>query len=157
MSCNKINIIINKRRDGDNRSSSSRRTSSSRRSSSSGRSSSRRRSSSSRSSDRDEIDDIEIEDNRFVEHLREFIGRTVTIFTTSGGESGSGFTGVILKVNNNFVTLLTQVGTVPGTVLDNEASTDSTNDTRVNAKCPSHGVETDIPIDRIAAFEHNVA
>lgn len=149
MSCNKINIIINKRTDRGRRSSSSRRTSSSDRSSN-------RRSSSSRSSDRDEIEDIEIEDNRFVEHLREFIGRTVTIFTTSGGESGSGFTGVILRVNNNFVTLLTQVGTVPGTVLDNEASVSSTNETRVNGKCPSHGVETDIPIDRIAAFEHNV-
>lgn len=150
MSCNKINIIINKRTDRDRRSSSSRRTSSS------DRSSSRRRSSSSRSSDRDEIEDIEIEDNRFAEHLREFIGRTVTIFTTSGGESGSGFTGVILRVDNNFVTLLTQVGTVPGTVLDNEASVSSTNETRVNERCPSHGVETDIPIDRIAAFEHNV-
>lgn len=145
MNCNRINVNVNRRRERNTRSSSSRRTSSSERSSDS------RRTSSSRSSDFDEF-----EENELVEHLREFVGRTVTIFTTSGGASGSGFTGVVIRVNDSFVTLLTQVGTVSETVLDDEASTDSTNDTKVNENCHHHGVETDIPIDRIAAFEHNV-
>ncbi|MBH1939394.1 hypothetical protein I5677_00640 [Mobilitalea sibirica] len=48
-----------------------------------------------------------------VRHLYEFIGQTVTIFTTSGGPSGCGFTGVILAVNCNYVRLVTQQGTPP--------------------------------------------
>lgn len=55
----------------------------------------------------------------FVSHLANFIGETVTIFTTSGGESGSGFTGVLLSVNNNFVRLITQIGIAPGCALGN--------------------------------------
>ncbi len=50
-------------------------------------------------------------------HLCEFIGETVTIFTTSGGASGCGFTGVILAVNCNFVRLVTQQGSAPSNPL----------------------------------------
>ncbi|MFU0824419.1 hypothetical protein [Clostridium sp.] len=50
----------------------------------------------------------------FVSHLSDYIGETVTIFTTSGGESGEGFTGVLLGVNNSFVRLITQIGIAPG-------------------------------------------
>lgn len=50
-------------------------------------------------------------------HLCEFIGETVTIFTTSGGPSGCGFTGVILAVNCNFVRLVTQQGSAPANPL----------------------------------------
>jgi len=32
--------------------------------------------------------------------LSNYIGETVTIFTKSGGQSGAGFTGVILSVND---------------------------------------------------------
>jgi hypothetical protein len=168
MSCNRINIVVNRRNSRNNRSSSSRRSSSDR-SSDSRRSSSDNRSSSRRSSDFDEIEDDDIENiinNNFVEHIEDFIGRTVTIFTTSGGESGSGFTGVLIRVNNRFATLITQVETAPGSAPGNEANTSNiteanlenkNNDTRVNEKCIiTHGVETDIPIDRIAAFSHNV-
>ena len=45
-----------------------------------------------------------------VRHLYNFIGDTVTIFTTSGGASGGGFTGTLLSVNSNFVRLLTKMG-----------------------------------------------
>jgi hypothetical protein len=41
------------------------------------------------------------------------IGRTVTIFTTSGGASGSGFTGVLLSVDCTCVRLLTDIGAPP--------------------------------------------
>ena len=48
--------------------------------------------------------------DNFVEHLKRYIGETVTIFTTSGGQSGQGFTGVVLAVNDCFVRLITRIG-----------------------------------------------
>lgn len=54
--------------------------------------------------------------------LANYIGETVTIFTSSGGESGSGFTGVILAVNNVFVRLLSRIGPPPGCALGNACS-----------------------------------
>jgi len=41
------------------------------------------------------------------------IGQTVTIFTTSGGLSGNGFTGVLLSVDCNCVRLLADIGAPP--------------------------------------------
>jgi len=49
--------------------------------------------------------------------LQDSIGETVTIFTTSGGQSGSGFTGVVLSVNPCFVRLITHIGPAPGCAL----------------------------------------
>lgn len=54
--------------------------------------------------------------------LGKYIGETVTIFTSSGGQSGSGFTGVILSVNNVFVRLITRIGPPPGCSLGNACS-----------------------------------
>jgi hypothetical protein len=51
--------------------------------------------------------------------LQGSIGETVTIFTTSGGQSGSGFTGVVLAVNPCFVRLITHIGPAPGCALGN--------------------------------------
>lgn len=55
----------------------------------------------------------------FAALLAEHIGETVTIFTSSGGQSGSGFTGVVLSVNNVFVRLITRIGPPPGCSLGN--------------------------------------
>ncbi|AUS96914.1 hypothetical protein CDQ84_02090 [Clostridium thermosuccinogenes] len=55
----------------------------------------------------------------FAALLSNYIGETVTIFTSSGGQSGSGFTGVILSVNNVFVRLITRIGPPPGCSLGN--------------------------------------
>jgi len=41
------------------------------------------------------------------------IGQTVTIFTTSGGLSGNGFTGVLLSVDMHCVRLLADIGAPP--------------------------------------------
>jgi len=49
--------------------------------------------------------------------LQGSIGETVTIYTTSGGMSGSGFTGVVLAVNPCFVRLITHIGPAPGCAL----------------------------------------
>ena len=47
------------------------------------------------------------------ESMLRHIGQTVTIFTTSGGLSGSGFTGVLLSVDANCVRLLADIGAPP--------------------------------------------
>jgi hypothetical protein len=54
-----------------------------------------------------------------VNDLARHIGQTVTIFTTSGGQSGRGFTGILANVNNQFVRLITQIGSAPGCALGN--------------------------------------
>ncbi len=48
-----------------------------------------------------------------VESMCRYIGQTVTIFTTSGGLSGCGFTGVLISVDCNCVRLLCDVGAPP--------------------------------------------
>ncbi len=53
----------------------------------------------------------------FFNHICRFIGQTVTIFTTSGGASGCGFTGVVLSINRDFVRLATHEGTPPSNPL----------------------------------------
>jgi hypothetical protein len=102
----------------------------------------------------------------FVRHISRFIGETVTIFTTSGGASGCGFTGTVLSVNCEFVRLVTHQGTPPANPLAENicgefddhgngpkgfiglGGEDHKRGFRVGSVC-------DIPIDRIAAFCHN--
>ncbi|PKM51035.1 MAG: hypothetical protein CVV02_08870 [Firmicutes bacterium HGW-Firmicutes-7] len=45
--------------------------------------------------------------------LCKFIGQTVTIFTESGGLSGSGFTGILIAANDCFVKLIAKIGAAP--------------------------------------------
>jgi hypothetical protein len=102
--------------------------------------------------------------------LEDHIGETVTIFTTSGGASGRGFTGAILFVNNFFVRLTTRIGPAPGCALGNACFRDF--DDRFNGRrrdgfcnfCGGHndddfvrtvGSIVDIPLDRIAAVVFN--
>lgn len=48
-----------------------------------------------------------------IENLCRYIGQTVTIFTTSGGLSGDGFTGVLAAVNECTIKLITEIGAAP--------------------------------------------
>ncbi|MFL0267225.1 hypothetical protein [Candidatus Clostridium radicumherbarum] len=57
--------------------------------------------------------------NSLAAHLARHIGQTVTIFTTSGGDSGEGFTGVLISVNRCFVRLISAIGSAPGCALGN--------------------------------------
>lgn len=109
----------------------------------------------------------------FANHLANFIGETVTVFTASGGESGSGFTGVVLSVNANFLRLVTEIGTAPGCALGNcctgfpresignivgetvDELGGEENQGRASCGIRRVGSVTDIPIDRIVAFVHN--
>ncbi len=99
----------------------------------------------------------------FVCHIRRFIGETVTVFTASGGISGSGFTGVILAVNCDFVRLVTDQGSAPTSPIEpiydecdcNGNYNNSGNYERERRHCYNVGSVTDIPIDKIVAFVHN--
>lgn len=100
------------------------------------------------------------------------IGETVTIYTTSGGESGRGFTGVLISVNCDFVRLLSDIGPAPGCALgsccdrrhnrnnfedntsDNELGNVNEN-RRINCTLRNTGAIVDIPIGRIAAVVFN--
>jgi len=102
--------------------------------------------------------------------LQESIGETVTIFTTSGGQSGSGFTGVVLAVNPCFVRLITHIGPAPGCALGNccgsvggygAAGYGGYGMGGYGGGMGGYGVVhtvgsvTDIPLDRIAAVVRN--
>ncbi|AUG56604.1 hypothetical protein [Acetivibrio saccincola] len=58
----------------------------------------------------------------FASLLANYIGETVTIFTSSGGQSGAGFTGVVLSVNPVYVRLITRIGPPPGCALGNSCT-----------------------------------
>ncbi len=111
-----------------------------------------------------------------VSHLCKYIGQTVTIFTESGGQSGRGFTGILLTVNNCYVRLTTQVGPAPGCALGNCCSgfggprndeEDICQEGKDNNNYHHHhhhrfschgntvGSVTDIPICKIVSFVHN--
>lgn len=57
------------------------------------------------------------DDFSIINDLERHLGQTVTIYTASGGQSGLGFTGVLVRVNENFVRLITQIGPAPGCAL----------------------------------------
>ena len=113
------------------------------------------------------------------ESLCRYLGQTVTIFTTSGGLSGSGFTGVLAHVGNGCVKLITCIGAAPACAVGSECSGWGhcgrrperkhvcTCGGRCTGRCEKidimpfdHGRNflgsvTEIPIDRIASFTHN--
>ncbi|MCM0650960.1 hypothetical protein NBE98_21615 [Clostridium swellfunianum] len=105
----------------------------------------------------------------FFAELANNIGEVVTIFTTSGGESGRGFTGVLTLVCPDFVRLVTQIGPGPGCALgnccdnlldvsdfeDNMMEDQRGNQGRASCRPDNLGSIVDIPIDKIASFVHN--
>ena len=54
-----------------------------------------------------------METQSLVNSMFRYIGQTVTVFTTSGGLSGSGFTGVLLAIDCNNIKLLCDIGAAP--------------------------------------------
>lgn len=114
-------------------------------------------------------------DDEFVKHLSRYIGKTVTIYTTSGGQSGLGFTGMLLSVNNCFIRLSTRVDPAPDCSLDNGCAGYLERSYGSNHSCYAYhrnyrnngyyenfesnesgvGTVADIPINRIVSFVHN--
>ena len=107
----------------------------------------------------------------FTRHLCRFIGQTVIVFTTSGGVSGSGFTGVLLSVNCDTIRIDSRQGFAPACPLENSFSADFNDndgcrgresDRDYNRDCDrdrdrkrSVGSVCEIPICSIVAFCHN--
>lgn len=79
-----------------------------------------------------------LNDISFKQNLEKNIGQTVTVFTVSGGDSGSGFTGVLLDVKKDHIKILSRLASGPGTYEDIDL-----------------GAISNIPVDKIAAFVHN--
>jgi len=92
-----------------------------------------------------------------LKELSRYIGQTVTIFTVSGGATGYGFTGVLLRVNVNFLTLVNRLGSPPTNQQCNMLSRDGKSSGEiedmqiliVTSLC-------DIPINKIVAICHNL-
>ena len=71
-------------------------------------------------------------------YLARYIGQTSTIFTTSGGKSGRGFTGVVASINCNAVRLVGR-----------------SRRNRSGLSGFGLGSIVEIPINKIASFVHN--
>ena len=99
------------------------------------------------------------------ESLCRYIGQTVTIFTTSGGLSGSGFTGVLAAVNDTHIKIITNIGAAPSCPLGSNCNgclggcgnnnCGCNNNCNNNCGCNWLGSVTEIPICKIASFTHN--
>jgi hypothetical protein len=87
--------------------------------------------------------------DNFQKALEDHVGETVTIYTVSGGRSGSGFTGVILYVNCSYVRILIKMGNYPYNTVNTR---NPKNNKKVKAAI---GASADIPLDKIACFVHN--
>lgn len=105
--------------------------------------------------------------------LARYIGETVTIFTTSGGLSGSGFTGVLIAVNCEFVKLITQIAAPPACPLGSACTGPIGVGAGIGYGGPGYGgvpyggvgvgygaynwlgSVTEIPIHLISSFTHN--
>lgn len=104
--------------------------------------------------------------NDFSDLLRNYVGETVTIFTTSGGESGSGFTGILITINHCYIRLIIKIGPAPACSLgnccnpklagnDNEDNYECNDKRDLDCSFDNVGAVVDIPVDKIAAFVHN--
>ncbi len=106
---------------------------------------------------------IEMSESFALDNLLRYIGQTVTIFTTSGGLSGSGFTGVLAGVCDNNIKLITRIGAAPSCPIGNTCRFRYNpfgfwnNNCSGNYNCNNNwlGSVTEIPICKIASFTHN--
>ena len=115
------------------------------------------------------------------ESLERYIGQTVTIFTTSGGLSGNGFTGVLAGICGCTIKLITDIGAPPACPIGSACCggffEDGFEDGGFDGGwcgmfggcrerrrgrrggCRGRynwlGSVTEIPLDRIASFTHN--
>jgi hypothetical protein len=87
------------------------------------------------------------------------VGRMVTIFTQSGGCSGSGFTGLLVYANHDFIKLITSLPAAPpdpfgmGENINVCCRRDHDRDRR--RCCREFGTVIIIPIKKIVAFVFN--
>jgi hypothetical protein len=98
---------------------------------------------------------VVLNEESFMNSLRRYIGQTITIYTISGGASGSGFTGVLLDVCKDHIKILTGIASAPDCSLGSSCMPRDNNVIRSASKDISLGSMTEVPLDKIAAFIHN--
>jgi len=94
-----------------------------------------------------------IRDDNFNDMFCRNIGRVVTVFTKSGGATGCGFTGLLVRVECDFIKLTTEIPCAPshpfGEFINNGSA-------RRNRCCGNEfGTSVIIPIDAIVSFVFN--
>ncbi len=98
-------------------------------------------------------------DCALIDSLKRYVGQTVTIFTTSGGISGSGFTGVLASVCDCSIKLITDLGAAPTCPLGSSCGGRVGFNRNCNCRNSYNGnwvgSVTEIPICKIAGFTHN--
>jgi hypothetical protein len=91
----------------------------------------------------------------FKNHLSKYIGQTVTVYITSGGNSGNGYTGLLFSISNDYIRIIIELGPEPlcsiGTCFYTSLKNNIQNQTNINTL----GSVIDVPIKSIAAFVHN--
>jgi hypothetical protein len=111
--------------------------------------------------DDDECENDIFENDR--DNLVNNIGRFITVFTSSGGASGSGFTGLLVEVNCHFIKLITSFPSAPRHPFGLE-NTNIFNDRRDRDRDCDHDHDHDrsrfgtviiIPIRHIVSFVFN--
>ncbi len=86
-----------------------------------------------------------------------YIGQTVTVFTSSGGVSGSGFTGVLISCDCNYVRLVCDMGLPPACPVGSSCSGNVENryTPSLYSGCNPLGSVCVIPTCQIVCFTHN--
>jgi hypothetical protein len=95
-------------------------------------------------------------DNDLLRVLAANLGRMVTIFTKSGGCTGCGFTGLLVKVDCDFVKLTTELPCPPSNPFGpfNRCCDRHTNG-RNHCRNDEFGTSCVIPVDAIVSFCFN--
>ena len=87
------------------------------------------------------------------------IGRIITVFTESGGESGRGFTGLLVHTDCRFIKLITALPSAPPCPFGNEFTRRGRRGFRFDEDCccreARFGTVIVIPVDQIVAFVFN--
>lgn len=93
--------------------------------------------------------------NCLADEMCRYIGQTVTVFTTSGGSSGCGFTGVLISVDCGCIRLLNCIGEAPACAIGSNCCGCRNNNYSYGYYNNPLGAITEIPICNIASFTHN--
>jgi len=96
-------------------------------------------------------------DTMFSKHMSEYIGQTVTVYTTSAGAAGCGLTGVLLECTNTHLRLVTQIGPAPGKPKRRACRKCPYYTSCMNAGKMLQGVGSiaEIPLKSLVIFVHN--
>lgn len=89
------------------------------------------------------------------EELSDNIGRIITVFTRSGGCSGRGFTGLLVKVDCRFIKLITSLPSAPRHPFGRDFDFDDFGFRNRCCERSRFGTAIIIPIREIVAFVFN--